>query len=344
MNITDKDVKKLTLIILIVLLLVLVYVIVKPVLIASIGGLILAYMFTPFYKKVTALVKNRTLAATLVSFTILICLFVVLWFIIPLIMQQVFEIFSYSQKFDAQKFIKVLFPHSAERFIVQLSVTINELIGKASSTVLNSLLDVFLELPNIMINLFVAGFVFFFALRDAQQFNTFFKGLSPFSEAKEKVLVKHFKDVTDSVIYGQIIVGIVQGLLAGIGFLAFGVDNALVLTLLAIFFSIIPFIGPAIVWIPVAVYLFSSGNDTAAFIYLAYNILIVSLVDNFLRSYLVSRKTNLSPALIMIGMIGGIYIFGILGLVIGPLALAYLLTLVESFKDKSLYSLFVDGA
>ena len=85
----------------------------------------------------------------------------------------------------------------------------------------------------------------------------------------------------------------------------------------------------------------TSGSSSATLIaYLLYNILIVSLVDNILRSYIVSKRTNVPSAIVLVGMIGGLFVFGVVGLIIGPLMLAYLLTLLESFKDKSIYSLF----
>ena len=72
--------------------------------------------------------------------------------------------------------------------------------------------------------------------------------------------------------------------------------------------------------------------------YLIYNVLIVSTFDNILRSYIVSKKTDISPAIIMVGMIGGLFIFGVLGLIIGPLILAYFVTFLRAYKEKKLGS------
>jgi predicted PurR-regulated permease PerM len=75
-----------------------------------------------------------------------------------------------------------------------------------------------------------------------------------------------------------------------------------------------------------------------------YNLFIVSVIDNVLRSYIISRKTNLSQAIVLVGMLGGLFLFGILGLIIGPLIMAYLIALLESYKDKSLYTLFTESS
>ena len=97
-------------------------------------------------------------------------------------------------------------------------------------------------------------------MRDSDKLINFVKGISPLNDAKEKIVVKHFKDMTGAVIYGWVVVGIIQGILAGVGFFLFGIKSALVLTIVAIFLSIIPFLGPAFVWVPVSIFLLMQGN------------------------------------------------------------------------------------
>lgn len=342
MEFNERSVKKFSILFIIAALGVLAYLIIRPVLEAVIGALILSYLFMPLYRKLLPAVRNRTLAASLVSAVLILIIVIPTWFLIPIVVQQIFAIFKFSQSIDIGNIINALFPTASAQFSQQAIVAISSFINKVSTAALNGLVGVFLDVPTITLNLFIACFVFFFALRDGDQLREFFVDLSPFSETKERVLVKHFRDITDSVIYGQIIIGLVQGALAGLGFLMFGIKNALVLTILATLLSITPIVGPFIVWIPIAIYLFASGNTNIAFGYLLYNLLIVSTVDNILRSYLVSRRTNLSPAVIFVGMMGGIFVFGVMGLILGPLILAYFLLFLKSYKDKTLYSLFSD--
>jgi predicted PurR-regulated permease PerM len=107
------------------------------------------------------------------------------------------------------------------------------------------------------------------------------------------------------------------------------------------FFSVIPILGPYVVYIPVAIMIFASGNTGAGVAYLIYNLAIVSTLDNFLRTYIVSKKTKMNSAVVFIGMIAGLYMFGIVGLLIGPLILAYFLVLIQLYREKTLSSLFV---
>jgi predicted PurR-regulated permease PerM len=103
----------------------------------------------------------------------------------------------------------------------------------------------------------------------------------------------------------------------------------------------IPILGPYVVYIPVAIFMLASGNATMAIGYLVYNLIIVSTLDNFLRTYIVSKKSKMNSAVVFVGMIAGLYMFGIIGLVLGPLILAYFLILIQLYQEKALSSLFV---
>ena len=88
----------------------------------------------------------------------------------------------------------------------------------------------------------------------------YIKSLLPFSKYVETRLLEYSKGITSSVLYGQVVIGIIQGIIAGIGFFIFGVPNALVLALLTALVGVIPLIGPWLVWVPIDIYLFATGN------------------------------------------------------------------------------------
>ena len=342
MEFNEKDVKKFTMLFVIACLGVLAFLVIRPVVTSVIAALILAYLFMPLNRKIVQFVRNKTFAASIVLVLLLIVIILPAWFLTPVVAEQVFAIFRYTQTLDVQELLATLFPTASTQFAAQAGVALTSFISKVSATVLNALVSVLLDVPTISLHLFIVCFVFFFALRDHEPLANFVSALSPFAPSKEKVFVKHFRDITDAVIYGQIVIGLVQGALAGLGFVMFGINNALVLTLLATLLSITPIIGPFIIWVPISIYLFATAPPSIAIGYFLYNLIIVSTIDNVLRSYLVSRRTNLSPAVIFVGMVGGIFIFGIMGLILGPLILAYFLIFLQSYKERTLYSLFSD--
>lgn len=337
---TEREVKKMFLILLVVALGFLVYLIVKPVLLSIIGGLLLAYIFFPVYKWSLRLVRVRTLAAAVVSVLVLALIFIPLWFLVPLMSQQVFQLFQMTQSFDVSNLVRQLFPSSTEQFVALITNTLNSAVGKVTSSILDVMTSIIVNFATTALHLLLVAFVFFFALKDEAKLREFVSGLSPLNKTQEKELVKQFKDITESIIYGQVVIGILQGVLTGLGLLLFGVDNALVLTVLAIILGIIPVIGPGLVYAPVAIFMAVGGQPGLALGYLIYNVLVVSSLDNLLRSHLVSRKTKISQAIVIIGMVGGLFIFGLLGLILGPLILAYFITFLRAYKEKNLSSLF----
>ena len=310
---------------------------IKPFLLAIFGGLILAYAFHPLHKKINARIKNRSISAALILLLILLIIAIPLWITIPIMINQAFQVFTAAQSLDISQFINNVFPTATADFKNQILITAASLLGKVSSTILNSIANLFLDAVTLLVNTFIVFFVFFYALRDTERLKAIIKEISPIAKAREKMIINQFKNITNSIVYGQILIGIVQGALAGLGLFIFGVPNALVLTALAIIISVIPIVGPSPIWIPVSIYIFATNSLTIGIIYLLYNLLIVSTVDNILRTYLLSRKISMSPALILLGMIGGLFLFGIMGLIIGPLTLAYLITYWHVFKDGIKY-------
>ena len=127
----------------------------------------------------------------------------------------------------------------------------------------------------------------------------------------------------------------------GLGFFIFNVPNPLFLMLLAILAGMFPIIGTAIVWIPVIIYLFIAGSIFPAIGVAAFGI-VSSVIDNILKPIIVSRRTRMHPLLILIGMIGGLLLFGIFGIILGPLILAYVLILLEVYRNKDIKGIFIE--
>ena len=340
MELNDKDIRKLAALFLMVVLTILVFILVQPILVAILWGFILAYVFIPVFKPIKARIKSRNIASGLTLLIAAVILILPLWFILPIMVDNVFDLFRTSQEVDVQGFVSTIFPTASDDFKVQLVLTITNGISKISGLIINYLVDFLLNGITIALHLAITSFVFFFTLRDMPKLMEFVSGLSPLSKKQNATLVKHYKDITHSLVYGQVIVGLVQGLLAGLGMLIFGIDNVFVLTMLAVIFSIIPIIGPGIIWVPLTIFLFATGSQLIAVGFLLYNIFITSTSDNFMRLYLISKRSSLSQGLIIVGMIGGFITFGLLGIILGPLILAYFVTFLKAYKEGTLTSLF----
>lgn len=340
MTVTNNEVRRISTIALIVALMLVSFLILKPILISIIVGLILAYAFLPLYRRILRGVKSKNASALLVCTIIALAILIPLWFLTPMLIQQTLDLFSASQTFNIGEVINKVFPGSSEQFKIEVISMASTFIGKATAAVLNTLIGFVLDLPVILLHVTVVMFVFFFTMRDYEKLRDFISDISPFKREKEKILAMQFRDVTSSVVYGYIIVGIIQGIAAGIGFYIFGVPRALVLTILAMFASILPMVGPWLIWIPVAIYLFSFSSTGMAIGFTIYSLLFVSMIDNFLRPYIVSRRTGTSAVIILTGMIGGLFVFGIMGILLGPLILSYLIVFLSAYRNRTISDLF----
>ena len=321
--------------IILIFLVVLSFLLLKPILLSIIFGLILAFVFTPVYQWFYKKTKSKNLSASIIIAVLILSIFLSIWFLTPILITQSFKIFQATLQIDFVSTLKGIFPgfFSSPQFSNQISSVFSSFLTNTSNSITNSLTNMLLDLPALSMQILVVLFTFFFVLRDQEQISDYIKSLLPFPKEVENKLFKYSSEITKSVLYGQVIIGIIQGLVAGIGFFIFGVPNALFLTLLAAIMGILPILGTPIVWAPVAIYMFIAGNNTGGWGIVVFGV-ISSTIDNILRPLFIARRTSISSAIILISMIGGLFFFGLLGFVIGPLVIAYLLIILELYRKK----------
>lgn len=153
----------------------------------------------------------------------------------------------------------------------------------------------------------------------------------PLDDSDERQLVGKFRSVARATLMGTLVVGIVQGALAGTALAVAGVPSAVFWTMLMIVLSVIPGVGTALVWLPACAWLWFGGHAVAAVAVALFCAVIVGSVDNVLRPRLVGRDTAMPDLLILLSTLGGIGMFGIMGLVIGPVLAAVFLTLWDLY-------------
>ena len=338
----DKEyLKKITTAIILLILIVLVFFLIRPILLSIIMGLILAFIFSPVYDWTYKHLKSKNLSALLIVILLLVVIILPLWFLTPVIIDQSIKVYTASQQIDFITPLKNFFPglFVSEQFSAEMGSTIYGFVTKATNSLMNSASKLILNFATIFLQLLVVFFVLFFVLRDKEELIKYIQSILPFSKEVEKKLFKSSKDITISVLYGQVVIGILQGIIAGIGFFIFGLPNALLLTFLAALAGIFPIIGTALVWVPVVIYLLIAGNSFPALGVAIFG-LCSSLVENLVKPIFISKRTNMNTSLILIGMIGGLLLFGILGLILGPLIIAYLLIVLELYRDKGSPTIF----
>lgn len=339
----DKNyLRKVASLVILTILVVLSFFLLKPVLMSIVTALILAFIFHPLYEKILKYVKNPNFATIIICILLIALIVIPLWLLTPALLNQSIHIYVESQKIDFVTPIKNLAPalFESEQFSNEIGTVIYSFVTKITNSIMNMISKLILNFTTLFLQFLVVFFTFYFALRDNDKFVKYIQSLLPFPKKIEDQLFKSSRDITMSILYGQVILGILQGLFAGVSFYLFGVKNALFLTILACVAGIFPIIGTSIVWIPVVVYTFVSVGTWPA-IGIAFFGIIASFIENVTKPMLVAKRTNVHSAIILLGMIGGLFFFGFLGFILGPLILSYLLIVLELYRDKRIPGVFI---
>jgi len=158
----------------------------------------------------------------------------------------------------------------------------------------------------------------------------------PFSKQNTEKLGKRFKDVTVSTVIGTGAVAAIQGLLLGLAFGVASLPNGLFWAVVTMAFAILPVVGSGMIWGPAAIVLYMQGRPVPAILLVVWGVLVIGSVDNFIRPLIYRRFSEVHPLITLIGAIGGVSHFGLLGLLIGPLALSYFFELIRMYREEYL--------
>jgi predicted PurR-regulated permease PerM len=182
-----------------------------------------------------------------------------------------------------------------------------------------------------LLNLFVMLYAMFFFFRDGDKILERIFYYTPLSDEDETRMLTQFASITRATVKGTLVIGIIQGALAGIAFWVAGIEGAALWGTIMTILSIIPGIGAALVWVPVVIILFVTGQYLTATLLAAWCAAVVGTVDNFLRPVLVGRDAKMPDLLILIGTLGGLFLFGPIGFIVGPIVCGLFLTVWDIY-------------
>jgi predicted PurR-regulated permease PerM len=183
------------------------------------------------------------------------------------------------------------------------------------------------------LSLVIALLTMFFMLRDGERLRQPAYELLPLAPERTAAIIKHIGETVYAVFIGTVLVAIIQATLLAIGFEIAHVPNAFLFGIMAVFLCTIPLVGAPLIYIPAAILLAANGQYVHAGIVVAFG-LVVTKLDYFLRPLLIGNRTNLHPIGIFFGILGGVYMFGPVGLVAGPMVLAVLLALQDVVRER----------
>jgi predicted PurR-regulated permease PerM len=172
----------------------------------------------------------------------------------------------------------------------------------------------------------------FFLFKDAPLVRTTLYDLVPVENRRLWALFARTRDVIIASVYGTVLVAIVQGTLGGLAFAVLGLPSPILWGVVMMLLALVPLLGPFVVWVPAACYLASSGDVGRAIALALWGTLVVGLADNLLRPMLVGNRTNMHGLVVFFGVLGGLKVFGLLGLIMGPVVFAIALSLIDALR------------
>jgi predicted PurR-regulated permease PerM len=186
----------------------------------------------------------------------------------------------------------------------------------------------------LALNLTISFFGLYFLLLRPDKTWDMVRPYIPFSHQNTERLRQRFRDVTNSTLVGTLLIAMVQGALVALAFSVLGLSNAVFWGAITAIFAILPLVGSGLVWAPGAASLALDGRYAAAIGLVVWGVVIVGMVDNVLRPLVYRRWAQIHPVVTLVGAIGGVRYFGVLGILIGPLALSYFFDLIRMYREE----------
>ena len=343
---------------LILLVLVIVsFLIIKPFITAVLTGVIFSYIFYPVYSKICKKITNKNISSLIASIFVVLIITIPLFFVLNTVSKEVRAIET-NYKILKQKMISGEFQEECQNvnnpicgitnYITdtvsnpEIRYYFDATVDKATSKIEDIVSDIVFSIPIYMLNMFIVLFVMFFLFKDGKILVNKIEKILPLKSKYRKHVFKKLDDMTYAVIYGSIVIAIIQGILGGIGFAIFGVPSPLLWGIVMIFASLIPYIGSSIIWFPAALMLIFNGYFNSEInpiikgvLLILYGILIVGTADNILKPKIIGDKGGLHPVLVLLGVVGGLMSpLGFIGMFVGPIILAMLVVFIKIYEEE----------
>ena len=298
-----------------------------PFLSGLLGAAVLYVVFVGPYKRLEGVMKPG-IASTLVLVAALAVIALPAAWLIGLVIEQAPDALQRIQHSD--QLTKL-----AQMRIGKFQVGIE--IAKASGTIVSWLSSHLVAFAggatSAVLNLVIAFFGLYYMLRSGTEIWTTARGYIPFSPRTADALRDRFFGVTQATLLGTAVIAIAQGTLIGGAFAIVGLPNPLFWGVVTAFASVLPVLGSGLVWLPATLMLIAQGRNGAAVVMVVIGAGIASNIDNVVRPLVYRRVSNIHPMITLVGAFAGVRWFGLLGVLLGPLAIAYLFELLRFYRE-----------
>ena len=293
---------------------------VMPFAASIISAYILAYFIRPLFVRIKPRFGNSLAALLCILITILVV-------IVPICLIS-FEILSQMGKVTSDQGISnIVDAFAAQPLLKSLNFNAYELkaaIVQIVDSVINAAIR---SIPSFVIGLVITLNGMFYLLCKWDNLSSHLKKYLPFKN--NETMIKELGATADAIIHGHVLIAVLEAVIAFIGFSLFGVQACLIFSVLIFVLAFVPSIGPFLIWGPLALYYFSIGQYTIMAGVILTGIILMIGVEFYFYTRFVGGKSHIHPFIMLVGLLGGISVFGIFGFIIGPLLLATSIKIVE---------------
>jgi predicted PurR-regulated permease PerM len=307
---------------------------------------VLATVFSPLQRRYVARLGGRRSLAALATMLTILGLIVVPLFLVGVAVSRE-AVYLHDQitsgAIDLQaplRFLRRMTPLASD-YLAGFGVDVDGLVQRLSTSAIavsqfiaSRALGIGQDVLRITALFFLMLYILFFLLRDGSQLVATLIRVLPLGDGRKRQLLAKFADVSLATIKGTLVVGVVQGAIGAILFWVLGIPAPVFWGSLMAVFSVLPAVGPGLIWLPAAVILLGMGQIVKGIVLIAAGVLVIGLVDNVLRPVLVGRDTQMPDYLVLLATLGGLAIFGVSGFVIGPVIAAFFLVVWDMFAQE----------
>jgi len=310
------------------------FLIVKPFIISILTSLILGYIFFPIYKKLNSLIKQPTVSSLIMLALLILILVVPTFFFVNMVISEGSSLYQSFGTTDVSTFFE-------DTFKIELGEKAEERIAsimeQGTDYFVLEASEFILTLPKKIISIIIMLFILFFVFTKGEYVMNEFKKAMPIEESHKTRVFNKVRITIDSLVYGEIAISVLEGVVATIGFYFLGVQAPVLWGSIVAIVALLPAIGPLIVWIPLAIIAFLQGDIALGIGLALFGLFILTLLlDMILKPKVLGYKGHIHPIIILLGVLGGLGLFGLVGLILGPVILVLLMLLVDIYIKEGI--------
>lgn len=323
------------------------YIVMQPFFIPVFWGVVFVILLYPYYLLLLKLVKWRFLASLLACLTVAVFMIAPMVYVGFAMSGEVLNLLRWVDEYVKGLQLKT---HGSPLYMLtHLEAFLSRYIGTGSEGTLDTIRSAirdalghlsfglggaFRNIGEFLFNIILSFLTMFFLFIDGDAAMRAVRDILPISEAEKEHAFKRMRTVLSATFYGGIIIGALEGAILGIAFYSLGISLASLWGFAAFMATFVPVVSTAIIWLPAAIYLFVIGKTMSAITLAGVGVIVMILVDQLLRQAVVSSRTKLHPLLLFFSVLGAVNVFGLIGIIAGPVILCAAGGLFEMYRSS----------